>query len=1187
MTLQRKTLLIIGVTLVCLFAAMFLVARIVLLHGFDAYEMTRALHETELIRRAYLTRLEQMDLNLQQISAWDDMAAYADDPDPAFEHSNFPDSVFDSLGLNVLVVLDSEGNIVFARGYDLLERREQPISEGFLRALESVRQLRTHEVPQSVLAGLLALPENPMLIASRPIVSSDFAGPIRGTVIMGRYADETLAARSGAFLERQVTALDWDATPARIRTELADGTGVFAEPIDDFRAVTYARLDDVRGAPALTLRAELPLRVHDAKVITGRTLFLSVLIAGLVFGAMVMLLIRQSVLSRVASLESEVGGIAESGDARRRVVLRGSDELTSLAGSVNGMLEALEASREALRHSEETSRALMNATMDSAFLVSRDATVLAVNDTGARRLGMSRDEVIGANFRDLFPASLAESRMAKIHEAFDTGQPVRFEDQRGDTYFDVTLYPVANAEGHVERLAMFAHDITEIRRAEQALRESRARYRQLVQGVNSVVLRWDPEGRITFMNEYGQQFFGWTWEELAGRLVTETIVPETDASGTDLRAMVADVLRHPEKYITQENENIRESGERVWMSWSNRPIFDDDGNLTEILSIGNDISRRRRAEQALVRRVQMEELVASVSSRFLSVAPGELDEAVREVLGSVAQFVGADRAYIYFIREDRSTADMTHEWYAEGIPSFQVQNIGMAADAYPWYAGVLASEGVVNISDIEALPEEAAPEQAFLRGLGVHSLLDVPMFWRGEILGLLGFSALGRTVSWAEDDIRLLKVVAGILVAAFQRARAEDAVMLQNRRLEALLELQDMTDASPRVMTAAMLRKAVELTRSAFGVIGVFDPATGAFQAEHWVSDDDEAEESPPEHLARVLADPAFWETVRRLRKPTALRHEMLPPDCRYVLERFLAVPILEGDRVVAVAAVANKTSDYEDADISQLQLLMTGAWNQIRRIESAAWIQREIDEIANIQRTLLPETLPAVRGMRVRAFSSTFDRAGGDYYDVLPVGRPPGAPLKDHPHWLVLVADASGHGPSAAVVVAMLSTLLRTRCAESAPPAQILGYLNDHLRERTVGQSFVTAFIGFVDLESRTLTYSNAGQNPPLLRTSGGAVTELETTGDVPLSVLDGWSYSERSIAIPAGAALWLYTDGVVETLSPQGEAFGAQRLCDAISHLEGSSSRAIAEVVGMLRAHEAGRRPSDDQVIMLVEFA
>jgi diguanylate cyclase (GGDEF)-like protein/PAS domain S-box-containing protein len=126
-----------------------------------------------------------------------------------------------------------------------------------------------------------------------------------------------------------------------------------------------------------------------------------------------------------------------------------------------------------------------------------------------------------------------------------------------------------------------------------------ARHRRLVDSISSIVLRWDPEGRVKFLNEYGQQFFGYSADEIVGRSVLGLIVPETESSGRDLTRMIHDLLQHPERYATNENENMRQTGERVWVTWTNRPILDEDGKLVEILSTGIDTTERRRAEEAL------------------------------------------------------------------------------------------------------------------------------------------------------------------------------------------------------------------------------------------------------------------------------------------------------------------------------------------------------------------------------------------------------------------------------------------------------------------------------------------------------------------------------------------------------------------------------------------------------------
>ncbi len=126
-----------------------------------------------------------------------------------------------------------------------------------------------------------------------------------------------------------------------------------------------------------------------------------------------------------------------------------------------------------------------------------------------------------------------------------------------------------------------------------------ATYRELVHSANSIVLRWDLQGRVTYLNPYGEELFGYRNDEIVGRSVVGTIVPETETSGRDLVRMIDHILQHPERYQSNENENVCRSGERVWITWRNRPIVDSSGRLREILSIGIDTTERKRAEEAL------------------------------------------------------------------------------------------------------------------------------------------------------------------------------------------------------------------------------------------------------------------------------------------------------------------------------------------------------------------------------------------------------------------------------------------------------------------------------------------------------------------------------------------------------------------------------------------------------------
>ncbi len=143
------------------------------------------------------------------------------------------------------------------------------------------------------------------------------------------------------------------------------------------------------------------------------------------------------------------------------------------------------------------------------------------------------------------------------------------------------------------------HELTEKNRAELALKDSEEKYRELVENANSIIFRTDTQGRFTFVNEFTQKFFGYSEDELLGKSLVGTIVPETGQNGSNLESMIKDITVHPDLYASNENENMKKNGERVWVSWANKSIYDDTGKVSGILSVGNDITARKRAEEEL------------------------------------------------------------------------------------------------------------------------------------------------------------------------------------------------------------------------------------------------------------------------------------------------------------------------------------------------------------------------------------------------------------------------------------------------------------------------------------------------------------------------------------------------------------------------------------------------------------
>jgi len=251
--------------------------------------------------------------------------------------------------------------------------------------------------------------------------------------------------------------------------------------------------------------------------------------------------------------------------------------------------------------------------------------------------------------------------------------------------------------------------------------------------------------------------------------------------------------------------------------------------------------------------------------------------------------------------------------------------------------------------------------------------------------------------------------------------------------------------------------------------------------------------------------------------------------------------------------------------------------------------IRAEVAHIAAIQRSLLPRPIPEIPGLSIAASYRTFDQAGGDYYDFRPLGRGPDStvPDADGP-WALLIGDVSGHGPAAAVVMAMLHAILRAYPKQrSQSPGEMLQHANEHLASKRIENSFVTAFLGVYDPADRRLCYARAGHEPPLVREPGaatGAITRLDAVGGVPLGVLDHVEYEEATIEMAPGRTLLLYTDGITDARDPHGAMFGIDRVERALAGCAGGPASVVKSITDPLDRHAVDVRPGDDQTIIAI---
>jgi PAS domain S-box-containing protein len=434
--------------------------------------------------------------------------------------------------------------------------------------------------------------------------------------------------------------------------------------------------------------------------------------------------------------------------------------LTETAGNISFSLENLEREEkrkeaESIAKNESLFSDMMIESMPGIlYFYNHEGRFLRWNNNFQTVSGYSNKEIAKMHPLDFFANEEKPALAEKISEVFTHGQAfieadLLSKDGRKTPYLFTGRN--VNFKG-THCLVGMGIDISERKNAESKLDESEQKYRELVESANSIILRWNSQGYITFLNSFGQRFFGYSFEEIIGKHVIGTIVPTTDSAGRDLQNLMQQICLDTKVFEQNVNENVRRNGESVWISWTNKVVLDAQGQVLEILSIGNDITERLQAEK------EIRELNASLEKR--------VEERTQELQKALVRAEAADKIKSAFL------ATMSHELrtplnsiigftgiilqgMAGPLNSEQSKQLGMVKGSAKHLLELI--NDVLDISKIEAGQLEVSSESFDLVALidRVVSALR-PVI---EKKGLLFHTSIGKDLSVINTDRRRLEQI--------------------------------------------------------------------------------------------------------------------------------------------------------------------------------------------------------------------------------------------------------------------------------------------------------------------------------------------------------------------------------------------------------------------------------------------
>ena len=444
----------------------------------------------------------------------------------------------------------------------------------------------------------------------------------------------------------------------------------------------------------------------------------------------------------------------------------------------------------ALRESEERYRSFVQNFQGIAFRAKMNFTPIFFHGAVEEITGYTEDEFVAGKPRwdqiihpDDLSTIIFTEHEKKLHSVPSFSYERDYRIVRNDgriRWVHEIIQNICDNTGWPVMLQGAIYDISNRKRAEEALRESKERYRALFDRSRDLVCIHDFEGSFLDANAEVLKLFGYD-REAVSHLNFATLLSEDQLPAA--QAMLEELKETGTQKQAMEFRIRRKDGELIYME-SIAAVIYRHGKPYAVQAIARDITESKRMKDALAAKAALESLISEASKRLLTLS--ELDEEINACLADMGCFCKAGRTYLFQFTPDGATMKNTHEWCAPGVKS-EIENLQeLPPDIFPWWMELLVTGEIIQVENVAELPPGARTEKEFLEAQNIKSVLVVPFLVGNKLAGFMGFDDVSSARIWGEKELVLLRRLADTLGLAIERKRtAEEREKLQMQLAQA------------------------------------------------------------------------------------------------------------------------------------------------------------------------------------------------------------------------------------------------------------------------------------------------------------------------------------------------------------------------------------------------------------------